>query len=673
MPGSTSIRIPLKAKISTLLILVPLLVALWIGAIYITDQFDKIKRYEKTITDETLHDAEALAYVVLPHLIENNYVFMSKLVSHARGRGARDYVLITDNKNRIVMHNDPLKMGKIFTISNPDEVRRADEGVILKYHESGKEVIDLSYPVKAGDLILGTVRIGLNTNWLQEEKDRTRQTIFTFSIAAAVLVLAGIFLALRIANTITRPIFHLRKEAEKIGRGDYDSFVSINRNDEIGELAASFNRMAGDLKSSRAQLVKKAYVDSIIANMNDALIVISPDGLIKTINKAALHLLGYAEDELLTRPCNVLFAEQKALPLGEPAFADLIGKSCILNEEITFLSKEGGKIPVLLSSSVMSDNKGNILGIVCVAKDITERKQVEKERIRFTEELKQNKAVLEKTNKELENAYQELQAAQSRIVQQEKMASIGQLAAGVAHEINNPMGFISSNLSSLGKYVNALTDFIHAQSEAMESHNSREAAEVVREKRKQLKLDFIMSDIKELIKDSRDGVERVSEIVRNLKSFSRVDEAECQNADINECIENTISIIWNEIKYKATLTKKYGKLLYIKCHPRQLNQVFMNLLINAAQAIEKQGEITIETTQENGFIKISITDTGCGIPEEIRGSIFNPFFTTKEIGKGTGLGLSIAYEIVKKHHGEITVESEVGKGTTFTVSLPVVE
>jgi PAS domain S-box-containing protein len=281
--------------------------------------------------------------------------------------------------------------------------------------------------------------------------------------------------------------------------------------------------------------------------------------------------------------------------------------------------------------------------------------------------------ILETKNSELENAYEELKATQATILQQEKLASIGQLAAGVAHEINNPVGFITSNLGSLRKYVSRLAEFIYTQSEVITSTASAEAVEKIQEKRKTLKLDYILEDTKELIQESLEGADRVKKIVQNLKSFSRLDESEYKHADINECIESTINIVWNELKYKTVLKKEYGDLPLTKCYHQQLNQVFMNLLVNAAQAIEKQGEIKIKTWQENGSIVASVSDTGCGIPEDKLDKVFEPFFTTKEAGKGTGLGLSIAYDIVKKHHGDITVRSKVGEGTTYTLRMPIVE
>jgi two-component system NtrC family sensor kinase len=251
------------------------------------------------------------------------------------------------------------------------------------------------------------------------------------------------------------------------------------------------------------------------------------------------------------------------------------------------------------------------------------------------------------------------------------MASIGLLAAGVAHEINNPMGFISSNLVTLGKYTERLVGFVNAQAELLKSPDSAAKSAELEEQRRKIKLDYITEDVTQLIEESLDGAGRVKKIVQNLKTFSRGDDTERTQADLNECLDSTINIAWNEIKYVATLKKEYGTLPPLLCYPQQLNQVFMNLLVNAAHAIEGQGEITVRTWGDEEHVWIAIRDTGNGIPEEIRGRIFEPFFTTKEVGKGTGLGLSISYDIVKKHGGEILVESEQGKGTTFTLKLPV--
>lgn len=278
---------------------------------------------------------------------------------------------------------------------------------------------------------------------------------------------------------------------------------------------------------------------------------------------------------------------------------------------------------------------------------------------------------IKQVSEELVVAYQELKATHSQLLQQEKMASIGQLAAGVAHEINNPMGFISSNLGTMVKYLERLEGFLEIQSAGIGEVAPEQVRQELAEARKKFKVDYILSDARNLLSESQDGAERVRSIVQNLKSFSRVDDAKATYVDLNDCLESTVTIAWNELKYKTTLVRDYGDLPQVKCRPQQMNQVFLNMLVNAAHAIEKQGEIAIRTRREGDEVLIAFSDTGSGIPDEIKSRIFEPFFTTKEVGKGTGLGLSISYDIIKKHKGSIEVESSVGEGTTFTIRLPI--
>jgi len=286
--------------------------------------------------------------------------------------------------------------------------------------------------------------------------------------------------------------------------------------------------------------------------------------------------------------------------------------------------------------------------------------------------LKQEKDQHVASKIQLEQALTELSEAQSQIYQQEKMASIGQLAAGVAHEINNPMGYITSNLSSLDKYVSRVTEFITTVDQALQQCADRTVIMSVQEARKRLKIDRILEDAHQLITESQDGTGRVRRIVQDLKSFSRIDQAETALIDLNESLETTINIAWNELKYVAELNRNFGEIPRVRCFPQQLNQVFLNLLVNAAHALgSTRGQITIGTRQEGDQVLVTVSDTGCGISPEVQRHIFEPFFTTKEVGKGTGLGLSISYDIIKKHGGEITVESEPGRGTVFTVRLPI--
>jgi hemerythrin-like metal-binding protein len=278
-----------------------------------------------------------------------------------------------------------------------------------------------------------------------------------------------------------------------------------------------------------------------------------------------------------------------------------------------------------------------------------------------TADLEKANANLQEEREELRILLQKVDEAQSQLLQSEKMASIGQLAAGVAHEINNPVGFVSSNLGTLKTYVGQLLQLIDAY----------ETGTVTDALRKEADLGFLRQDIADLVKESQDGLDRVKKIVSNLKDFSHVDEAEWQDADLNAGLESTLNVVWNEIKYKATVVREFGNLPPVRCIPAQINQVVMNLLVNAAQAIEQQGTITMRSGVAGNFAWIEVADTGKGMLPEVRKRIFEPFYTTKPVGKGTGLGLSLSYDIVAKHGGSFTVSSEAGQGSTFHIDLPM--
>ncbi len=273
---------------------------------------------------------------------------------------------------------------------------------------------------------------------------------------------------------------------------------------------------------------------------------------------------------------------------------------------------------------------------------------------------------LQNRNHDLQAVNMQLENAQNQLLQSEKMASVGQLAAGVAHEINNPIGFVQSNLNSMREYVNDLFTILDAFGERLDAAQREAIAAEFR----RIDLPYLREDLPVLLDQSLDGVSRVIKIVRDLKDFSYVDRPEWQTANLHDCIESTLNLVNHELKYKATVVREYDALPAITCMPFQLNQVIMNLLINAAQAIADRGVITIRTIAEAESVRLEISDTGKGIPREQLNRIFEPFFTTKPIGKGTGLGLSVSYGIVRKHGGTIEVSSTEGKGTTFVIRLP---
>jgi len=291
---------------------------------------------------------------------------------------------------------------------------------------------------------------------------------------------------------------------------------------------------------------------------------------------------------------------------------------------------------------------------------------------------------LREKKEELEETLRKLRETQAHMIQSEKMASVGQLAAGVAHEINNPTGFVNSNLNILadyhgdiGRILKEYRDLVARLKAVISDKGEIDSlsgnVEGILSMESEIDIEFLQDDIPKLIMESRQGTERIRKIVAALKDFAHPGREGMQPADINACIESTLNVVCNELKYKATVIKEFGELPAVQCNPQQLNQVFMNLLVNAVQAIEKQGEIKILTTRDDGQVVIKISDTGSGIPEQNLNRIFDPFFTTKEVGKGTGLGLHIAYDIIQKHGGRIEVESREGKGTVFTLRIPFVQ
>ncbi|KAB7766543.1 ATP-binding protein [Xanthomonas sacchari] len=279
---------------------------------------------------------------------------------------------------------------------------------------------------------------------------------------------------------------------------------------------------------------------------------------------------------------------------------------------------------------------------------------------------------LQQRHAELRQAYLRLNGAQEKLLQSEKMASIGQLAAGVAHEINNPIGYVHSNLGSLQEYLRSLFTLIEAYERALRAPDPKALIPEIDDIRNRFDIDFISRDLPQLMAESREGIERVTRIVRDLKDFSYSGREESWKlVDLHSGLESTINIIWNELKYKVTLERHYGNLPLVECLPSELNQVYMNLLLNAGQAIGERGTIVVSTGQDGEEVWIEFKDSGAGIPADLLQRIFDPFFTTKPVGSGTGLGLSISYGIVNKHHGRIDVSSVVGEGSTFRIVIPV--
>ena len=294
--------------------------------------------------------------------------------------------------------------------------------------------------------------------------------------------------------------------------------------------------------------------------------------------------------------------------------------------------------------------------------------------LRDVTEARHRQDELRRRHGELQQAYARLASAQEQLLQSEKMASIGQLAAGIAHEINNPIGYVHSNLVSLRDYASGLLELIHAYERALAPKLDEATLAELAEVRSRVDFDFVSTDLPELIGESREGLERVRRIVQDLKDFSHAGrEAGWRRIDLHKGLESTLNIVWNDLKYRAKVERQFGALPLVECHPSEINQVFMNLLLNASHAIGERGTITLASGHDadRDEVWVSIRDSGPGIAADALPRIFDPFFTTKPVGTGTGLGLSISYGIVKKHGGRIDVGNADDGGAVFTVVLPV--
>jgi signal transduction histidine kinase len=324
--------------------------------------------------------------------------------------------------------------------------------------------------------------------------------------------------------------------------------------------------------------------------------------------------------------------------------------SPLTGEDIELFESLGNQMAITI------ENNDYIKRSTEMIKKLTEAEVREK----YLKELESTNAVLDSKNQDLQRLYDELKNTQAQLIHSEKMASLGQLVAGISHELNNPIGFIYANVKQLKSYTDKIEKFSQSLKTASKTPSGKS----------KIRIDSILPDLKNLIEDTIHGSQMVKNLVDNLRKFSHLDQAQWKEVDIHQGIESSLMILNPELKHRIKVIKDYQAKRLIECNPGQINQVFLNLLSNAAQAIDGDGTITITTSEDKDTLIVSIKDSGVGIPETILNKIFDPFFTTKDVGKGTGLGLSISYSIIKNHNGSIDVISEVNKGATFIMTLP---
>ncbi len=411
--------------------------------------------------------------------------------------------------------------------------------------------------------------------------------------------------------------------------------------------------------SAVAPLVRLQY---LVDNTPGIIYCTVPSGDFKMtfVSNSAHAVLGYHPDEMLADP-NFWF--DHIHPEDAPAIFSSLALLFVEGTrtyEYRFRAADGAYLWMHDSLRLIRDEHGSPYEVIGSLTDITRRKQMEQ--------------ALHVKGQEQQALIVRLQEAHDQLLQSEKMASIGQLAAGVAHEINNPIGFINSNMASLRNYVASLFGVLTEYQDAVAAQPDQAALQArIAQIGERADLGYLQKDVAELIEESMEGLKRVKDIVLALRDFSHVGETGWRTADLHIGLDSTLAIVAHEIKYKASVEKQYGVLPEITCVAPQLNQVFMNLLVNAAQAIKERGVITIRTGRDGDMVWVEVSDTGAGISPENLHRIFEPFFTTKPVGSGTGLGLSLSYGIVKTHGGRIDVASTVGSGTTFTVRLPITQ
>ena len=419
---------------------------------------------------------------------------------------------------------------------------------------------------------------------------------------------------------------------------------------------------------SETQIKELATTSRLLANDKNRLLtffeslhhpsfLLDKKGEVQIMNRAAIRLLGrngepgahyYDQDR---RPEPLLFLAAK--------IQDFLSSS---DDDCSFESVFTDREPhrhFEVSLHRLPDMSGRIEGAALTLMDITQRQHCQ---VSSDEARDRLKKTLDK-----------LKSTQEQLVQSEKMAAVGQLSAGVAHEINNPIGFVSTNIGLLGQYTEQIFHLLGTYRNAVPSIPDTSLRHELTALAEEVEIDFLAEDTPELLQQTREGLQRVTRIVADLMNFSRQSSDEWEAADLNHLIDSTINLMWSQIRFKADLKREFGNVPSVECIPGKLAQVVMNLVVNATHAIERHGTITVATGADDSHAWFSVADDGNGIPEDVKSHIFDPFYTTKPVGKGTGLGLSVSHGIVERHGGQIELDSEPGRGSTFRITIPLIQ
>ncbi|HEY9833898.1 MAG TPA: CHASE4 domain-containing protein [Stenomitos sp.] len=533
--------------------------------------------------------------------------------------------------------------------------------------------------------IEGQPRLLLRVDTSREIYQQGKQGLHYLALALLVVGLAfGCVTLLLLEKWVLSPLSHFSATVRKIRtKGDLKERLLTEGRDELSRLGTEINQMLAGLQESQLQLSQSEEgYRSVVNNVQEVIFQTDSASRWIFLNPAWTEITGFSVEESLGKLCWT-FIHPEDQPYHNEHFRQLIqGKIQDTRYELRFQTHDNGCYRILeVHSHLIVGRYREIAGIAGTLNDITERK--------LAEAREHEKA------QELERTLLELTQTQSQLIQSEKMSSLGQLVAGVAHEINNPISFVYGNIVHAEGYIKDLIDLLNCYRQEYPNPSDEIIA-----KMQEIDFDFVVDDLPKLLASMKIGAERIRDIVQSLRNFSRLSESERKKVDIHEGIESTLLILKHKIRAKdeyseIELIKEYGDLPWVECYPGHLNQVLMNLIANAIDALEERRLYKFrDSSQSSPFIRICtevkedpssqsddsdvfhilihIADNGTGMTEEVRRRLFDPFFTTKPIGKGTGLGLSISYKIiVEKHKGQVLVKSELGQGSEFIIELPI--
>lgn len=661
-----------------------------------------MKKAESRTAETAVLSLTSLDWSVASLLRNEDYKSLQRLMENAGSNRFMDVLMVCSNTNTVIASNNPAEVGTQCSHETVDKVLAEGSLIEKRFTDAGTfeaaiPVTGPSYDVNSRSSVQAVLYIQTDKSFIS----RTYKEYMEFFITQYVIVslLVALCLLFLISSMILKPLKRYKTAIDLISRGNYGTHIEILRRDELGSFAEGLNTMSYEIAKKNEELKRtNKNLEEYLKAIDESVIVIrsSIAGKVTYANKKFYDMSGYSQEEIVGCPINNL----RSYKMNTDDIIDYwetLLNHFIWNDVIENIAKDGKKYYVNATVNPICDTNGEVVEFIDIWYDITriyelkEELELHKEHLETlvqerTKELSESHVELQKLYEESKKLNKMLSVTQTRMLQQEKLASIGQLAAGVAHELNNPIGFISSNFDVLKSYYEAtilyMNEIAHSVQNFEEQDLSAQISDTLSEKisriREEYQIDYIISDIKEIFSESDHGFSRITAIINSLRDFSRID-TDSSNAgyDLNEGILSTLKVARNEVKYVAEVeTILDPELPNIACNGGEVNQVLLNIIVNAAQSLASDGRSTadgrieIRTARENNYAVCIIKDNGKGIPENLLNRVFDPFFTTKAPGKGTGLGLSISYDIiVNKHKGMLTAEND--NGAKFTIMLPL--